>query len=72
VTDVPVSDVPAWWEPCAAALPRWHAWLGVNDMYYARLPLTSPPVVMSAQDPAGLADLVRQAETDLRPWCQTP
>jgi hypothetical protein len=70
-----VSDddiAPEWWQPHAATFPRWHAWHGVNDLYYARLPLSSPPIVVSAKDPASLASAVREAETDLAPWWQRP
>jgi hypothetical protein len=66
------DTVPGWWQPHAATFPRWHAWRGVNDRYYARLPLSSPPIVVSDKEPAALANLVRQAETDLAPWWQTP
>jgi hypothetical protein len=67
-----VSDddiAPGWWQPYAAAFPRWHAWHGVNDLLYARLPLSSPPIVVSDRDAAGLAAKVRQAE-ESPPWWQ--
>jgi hypothetical protein len=34
--------------------PRWHCWKGVSGLVYARLPLTSPPMVARAENPAGL------------------
>jgi hypothetical protein len=34
--------------------PRWHCWQGVSGLVYARLPLTSPPMVARAASPAEL------------------
>jgi hypothetical protein len=34
--------------------PRWHCRKGVSGLVYARLPLTSPPVVARAETPPGL------------------
>lgn len=39
--------------------PGWHAWRGVNTRYYARLPKTSPPVVVcGAEDLAEVRELI--------------
>ena len=40
--------------------PGWHVWHGVSGSWYARLPRTSPPVVLK---PGGAADLA-----ELREW----
>ena len=38
----------------------------MNDLLYARLPLSSPPMVVSDRDAASLAAKVRQAEETRR------
>jgi hypothetical protein len=54
------QDVPEWWAPYAAEFRAWHAWCGVGETgYYARLPGSSPPLVVRAGDPASLARQIR-------------
>lgn len=54
------QDVPGWWAPYAAEFPSWRAWRGVGETcYYARLPGSSPPLVVRASDPANLAERMR-------------
>ncbi len=62
------TDVPEWWKPYAAHWPRWHAWRGVNMLYYARIPKSSPPIGVRGEDPEDLRDMVRRAESDLGNW----
>jgi hypothetical protein len=38
--------------------PRWEFFTGVNHLPYARLPLTSPPVVLRGEDVTDLRDQV--------------
>jgi hypothetical protein len=45
-----------------AQFPDWHTWLGVSGLLYARRPRSSPPKVVRAGDPAGLAAAIRGAE----------
>ena len=54
-------DFPAWW-PYAKEFPRWHIWRGVSGLAYARLPRSSPPLVVRAENAAGLRDEIRRAE----------
>jgi hypothetical protein len=58
--DVP----PAWWAPFADEFPCWHAWTGVTGGLYARLPRSSPPVVVLAADPDDLAAAIRAWHKD--------
>jgi hypothetical protein len=62
------DETPDWWKPYARECPGWHAWRGVNMLYYARLPKTSPPVVVRGEDPEDLRDMIKAAETDLDGW----
>lgn len=39
--------------------PGWEVWQGIAGLVYARKPLTSPPVVIRAEDPADLRDQIR-------------
>jgi hypothetical protein len=41
------------------AYPAWHAWIGVNGVYYARRLLSSPPIVVTAPDPVTLVTAIR-------------
>jgi hypothetical protein len=43
----------------AALFPHWEVWHGVSGLFYARLPLSSPPVVVRGEDPRDLADQIR-------------
>ena len=36
--------------------PRWHCWLGVSHLYYARIPRTSPAVLVRGESPQDLKD----------------
>jgi hypothetical protein len=58
------AEVPDWW-PYAAEFPHWHVWRGVGGLVYARRPRTSPPVVVRAEDAAGLRDQVKRADDRL-------
>jgi hypothetical protein len=44
----------------------WHWWRGVTGLLYARLPKTSPPKVVRAEDMAGLVEKIT-AEEKRRP-----
>jgi hypothetical protein len=39
--------------------PAWECWRGIAGLVYARKPLTSPPVVLRAEDPTDLRDQIR-------------
>jgi hypothetical protein len=43
----------------AREFPRWYFWTGVSGILYARLPLTSPPMVARAKDLSGLIAAIR-------------
>jgi len=61
-------SVPDWWQPYAAEFPRWHAWKGVNGLYYASVIRASPPVVVRGEDAEDLRDMIKRAEADMRSW----
>ena len=44
--------------------PGWHTWKGVSGVWYARRPLTSPPVILRSATPEGLAGEIRRAEAE--------
>jgi hypothetical protein len=46
--------------------PGWHCWEGVGVLLYARLPRSSPPVVVSATTPAELEARIREHEARQR------
>jgi hypothetical protein len=46
----------------ARAHPRWEVWRGVTGTCYGRLLRSSPPVVVSGQTPAELAEAIGRAE----------
>jgi hypothetical protein len=52
------NETPEWWKPYRGRFPGWHAWLGVNDMFYARFPKSSPPIVLVARSPEQLKDTI--------------
>ena len=52
-------------ESVAAEFPRWHLWRGVGGLLYARLPLSSPPAVVRAEDAAALAAEIQRAAARL-------
>jgi hypothetical protein len=39
--------------------PAWEVWQGIAGLCYARKLLTSPPVVLRAEDPTDLRDQIR-------------
>lgn len=39
--------------------PGWECWHGISGLYYGRKLLSSPPVVLSAEDPTALRDEIR-------------
>ena len=41
------------------AFPAWHVWRGISGLVYPRLPLSSPPIVVRAEDPRDLIDQIR-------------
>lgn len=49
---------PNWWVPYARRFPAWHAFRGVNQLYYARLPKSSPPVLVRGESAEDLADMI--------------
>jgi hypothetical protein len=49
---------PVWWAPFAKSLPGWRVW-ATDAGFYARLPHTSPLVVVEAENPGALCRAVR-------------
>jgi hypothetical protein len=45
--------------------PGWRCWRGVSGSLYAWLQHSSPPIVVSSADPAGLREEIGRAEADL-------
>jgi hypothetical protein len=49
-------------EPAIADIPRtfphWEAWKGISGLLYARRRMTSPPVVLRAEDARDLIDQI--------------
>jgi hypothetical protein len=43
-----------------AEFTRWHCWTGVAGMLYARLPGSSPPIVVRAGEPIELQTGIRR------------
>jgi hypothetical protein len=43
----------------AREFPGWHIWRGVNGLWYARRPGTSPPVVLKDENTAELRAQIR-------------
>ena len=39
--------------------PDWHVWKGISGLVYARRLLSSPPVVVRAEDPRDLIDQIK-------------
>lgn len=46
--------------------PRWHTWVGVAGLLYARVPKSSPPIVVRATTPEQLRAAVEAAEAKRR------
>jgi excisionase family DNA binding protein len=42
--------------------PRWRCWQGVSGNLYARLPRSSPPIIVRAPDPASLRKEICRAD----------
>jgi len=59
-------EVIAEWRVYAAEFPHWYVWRGVAGHYYARIPMSSPPRVVRAQNPEDLRDAIARAETSRR------
>ena len=51
-----------------ADYPGWHTWLGTIPMYYARLPKSSPPLVVRSPTLDGLRTEIENAQKGLRSW----
>lgn len=49
------------------AFPSWEVWQGICGLWYARLPLSSPPIIVRGEDLADLRDQIR-GETGHRHW----
>ena len=61
-TQSPADMVPGWWT-YAHEFPHWYVWRGVTGRYYyARIPRTSPPVVVRALNAEDLRDEIVRAE----------
>jgi hypothetical protein len=52
------SDYPITQESLAREFPGWHVWKGVSQLWYARLPLSSPPIVVRGEDLTDLRDQI--------------
>ncbi len=42
-----------------AMFPHWEVWTGIAGLVYARKLLSSPPIVVRAEDPRDLIDQIR-------------
>lgn len=60
------DELPAWW-PYADEFPAWQVWRGVDDLCYARLLGSSPPIVVRGEDAVDLRDQVRRIECQADP-----
>lgn len=47
--------------------PHWQIWRGVSNLWYARLPNSSPPVLVRGEDLLDLRDMIKQ-EIARREW----
>jgi hypothetical protein len=56
------ATVARWKTSLAREFPRWYAWQGVAGHYYARVPRTSPPLVVRAPNAEDLRDEITRAE----------
>jgi hypothetical protein len=50
----------------AAEFPGWHPWRGIAGLVYARLPRSSPPVVVRAHNITALRIRVALKDAELR------
>jgi hypothetical protein len=46
-------------EDVAHEFPRWHCFVGIAGLHYGRRNLTSPPVMVRAEDAMDLRDQIR-------------
>jgi hypothetical protein len=55
------AQTPESWAPYAPEFPDWHVWEAVSGggVLFARLPRSSPPVVVRAKGPDALAAAIR-------------
>jgi len=42
-----------------ALFPQWEIWTGISGLVYARRLLSGPPMVVRAEDPRDLIDVIR-------------
>jgi hypothetical protein len=56
------ATVAKWRASLAREFPRWYVWQGVAGHYYARVPRTSPPLVVRALNAEDLRDEISRAE----------
>lgn len=63
--------VPQWW-PYAREFPHWYVWQGVAGHFYARLPRTSPAVVVRSLTAEDLRAEIARAELSPRPVSSRP
>jgi len=50
----------------AAEFPGWHPWRGIGGLVYARLPRSSPPIVVRAHNISTLRIRVALKDAELR------
>jgi hypothetical protein len=50
-----------------ADFPRWQTWVGMAHLLYARIPMSSPPIVVRAATAAELRAAVQARDARLRP-----
>lgn len=63
---IPPDDVGAALRDVERDYPGWEAWHGAIPMLYARLPKSSPPIVVRAADIPGLRAEIETALRGLR------
>ena len=65
----PDSDIDPTPEALEAEFPGWHVFYGVSQLWYARKPLTSPPVLLRAENLTELRVRMKaKAEELADPW----
>jgi hypothetical protein len=45
-------------EAIEAEFPQWHAWKGVNGLWYAAVVRSSPQILVRGEDPVDLRDSI--------------
>jgi hypothetical protein len=53
------SEIEPTLDDLEAEFPRWHCWKGISGLVYASRNMTSPPVVLRAEDAVDLRDQIR-------------